>query len=275
MAKKSNKKPDYLKQKMTAEQKKQIVRKGSKSKTSTRVRKAVASGAKSATNLSPKRSIKSRFYQDIKNHYIGVAKNKLTSNQAQFIAELSQAAEEVMKQAESLGVVLDIIDLIPMLPDMPVKITKKFLSKLLGSAIEEIMKQIVPEFNASWNKPYPKLSIMDRVTSWIEERIPDDVQYYSKGGGWTYQDMTSHKQFLSGLVTDHWSDADDGKAYAQHLLDNQHDLLLTIDHFPYISNQEDFEETISRLYAIISQNNFTFWGEMVVEDVNDVLSGGV
>ena len=275
MAKKSNKKPDYLKQKMTAEQKSQTVRKGSKRKSSTRLRKAVVSKVKQPVHLSNKRSVKSRFYQDIKNHYIGVAKNKLTANQSEFIEELAKIAEQITKQSESLGVVLDIIDILPVLPEMPVRITKKFLSKILGSALEEITKQVIPDFNVSWNKPYPKLSIMDRVTSWIEERIPDDVQYYSKGGGWTYQDMTSHKQFLSSLVTDHWNDADDGKAYAQHLLDNQHDLLLTIDHFPYISNQEDFEETISRLYAIISQNNFTFWGELVVEDVNDVLSGGV
>ena len=264
----ANKKPNR-KRKVSDE----LVKKGYKKKSSTRLRKAVATTAKRPVHLSKKRSVKSRFYQDIKNYYIGIGKNKLTANQQEFINAITQIAEQITKQSESLGIILDIVDILPVLPEMPIRITKKFLSKLLGEALEQITKQVIPDFNVSWNKPYPKLSIMDKVIDWINERIPDIVSYRS-GAGWITEDMNQYKEFLISLVSDHWNDSDEGKAYAQHLLDNQKDILSTVDHFPYVSTQADFDQTIGRLFNVITQNTVTPYGEAVQDKVNEVLSGG-
>ena len=117
---------------------------------------------------------------------------------------------------------------------------------------------------------------MDRILDWIQNRIPDRVGYRTDDRvGWVYEDMNPHKSFLSSLVNDHYADSDEGKAYTEHLLANENDIMQTIDHFYYVSTQDDFELTINRLYNILSQGKVTPWGEMIVETVNQTINGGV
>lgn len=271
-------------------------------KMKTRVRSAVTTSVKSKVGLVQPRTVKSRFKADVK---------QLTVNQIEFLKASKNLERRVKRYAKNIGLALSPDDILGMIPDMPKRVTKQYISKLIATSAKELIELWMPELKLADpvvekvvetvveqavektggkvenglysdvdvpepSTDYPSLTIADRILDWINNRIPDTVGYRSDDKiQWVYEDMSQHKSFLSNLVTDHYNDSDEGAAYFQYLIDNQSDLLGVIDHFPYVSTQQDYDETIGRLYDIIALGTITPYGELVRDTVNDVLSGGV
>lgn len=271
-------------------------------KMKTRVRSAVTTSVKSKAGLVQPRTVKSRFKADVK---------QLTVNQIEFLKASKNLERRVKRYAKNIGLALSPDDILGMIPDMPKRVTKQYISKLIATSAKELIELWMPELKLADpvvekvvetvveqavektggkvenglysdvdvpepSTDYPSLTIADRILDWINNRIPDTVGYISDDRiQWVYEDMSQHKAFLSNLVTDHYNDSDEGAAYFQYLIDNQSDLLGVIDHFPYVSTQQDYDETIGRLYDIIALGTITPYGELVRDTVNDVLSGGV
>lgn len=278
-------------------------------KPKTRVRSAVTTSIKSKVGLVQPRTVKSRFKADItaltenQLEFIRVSKslerkvkryaNKvgLVLSPEQILDMLPSMPKRVTKKYLEKLIATSAKELLELwMPEL--KIADPLVEKVVESVVEQAVEKTggkvkgkkkdkgngllseidVPEPSTD----YPTLTIEDRILDWINNRIPDVVGYRTNDKvQWAYEDMTQHKAFLSGLITDHYSDPDEGKAYFQYLLDNQTDLLAVIDHFPYVSTQQDYDETIGRLYQIITTGTVTPWGESVVEAVNESISGGV
>lgn len=264
-------------------------------KMKTRVRSAVTTSVKSKVGLVQPRTVKSRFKADVK---------QLTVNQIEFLKASKNLERRVKRYAKNIGLALSPDDILGMIPDMPKRVTKQYISKLIATSAKELIELWMPELkladpivekvvetvveqavektggkvepsegeDKSQASDYPTLGIMERVIDWIQYKMPDEAFIFSKKEGYIRIDLSEHKSYLINVVKEHYADADGGDSYSQWLLDNEAELINCIDSIVVTSNQEDMNLFIYRIYNIITMNTTTPYGESIVENLNNLMN---
>lgn len=128
-------------------------------KLNTRVRSAVTTSVKAKAGLVQPRSVKSRVKTEVK---------QLTVNQLEFLRISKDLERKVKRYAKKIGLVVTPDDVLGMLPDMPRKVTKKYLTKLIETSAKDLLEAWMPELKVA--EP-----LVDKVVEEVVEQAVDKI----------------------------------------------------------------------------------------------------
>lgn len=260
----------------------------------TRVKSMATTRVKSTVGLTQKRSAKSYAKYELK----AQAKKHLTPNQLEFLDATDVLRRRVKRYAKKVGIVLNPDDLLSILPSMPKKITKKYLSKLVETTAKELLEAYLPELKIAEplmdavveavvdeaqktplekstlpenesDEYIPTADIIDNIIEWIAG-LPDSLPLHSRTQGFYWYDLTPYKNVFMSAINDNIGT--NGEDYLTYLEENQYELLADINHIPHVSDQDDLETTCVHIYQILSYNKMNPVSQSMISDLSEMLS---